>query len=73
MYYLLQDIGFDVELLIVVKTDIIGAPCMSQNASKDVRTLHIDTRYHFTRENVKDGIIKIKFVKLVHLVWLKGN
>ena len=63
MYFLLQDIGFDVELPIVVKTDNIGALFMSQNASTGVRTRHVDTRYHFIRENVEDGIIKIEFVK----------
>jgi hypothetical protein len=31
IYYVLQDIGFDEELLIVVKTDNIGALFMSQN------------------------------------------
>jgi hypothetical protein len=30
---------------------------------KDI--LGVDTRYHFTRENVEDGIMKIKFVKSV--------
>jgi hypothetical protein len=47
----------------VVKTDNIGALFMSQNASTGVRTRHVDTRYHFIRENVEDGIIKIEFVK----------
>ena len=36
---------------------------MSQNASTGVRTRHEDIRYHFIRENVEDGIIKIEFVK----------
>jgi hypothetical protein len=63
MYFLLQDIGFDVELPIVVETDNIGALFMSQNALTGVRTRHVDTRYHFIRENVEDGIIKIEFVK----------
>jgi hypothetical protein len=52
MYFLLQDIGFDVELPTVVKTDNIGALFMSQNASTGVRTRHVDTEYHFIRENV---------------------
>ena len=64
IYYLIQDIGFDVELPIVVKTYNIGALFISQNASTGVRTRHMDTRYHFIRVNVRDGIIKIKFEKL---------
>ena len=39
MYFLLQEIGFDVELPIVVKTDNIGALFMSQNASTGVLVL----------------------------------
>jgi sulfatase maturation enzyme AslB (radical SAM superfamily) len=38
---------------------------MAQNASSGVRTQHVDTRYHFVRENLEDGIIKIEFVKSV--------
>ena len=36
---------------------------MSENASTGVRTRHVDTRYHFIRENIDDGIIKIEFVR----------
>jgi hypothetical protein len=43
MNYLLQDIGFDLEVPIVVKTDNIGALFMSQNASTGVRTRQVDT------------------------------
>ena len=63
IFYLLKDIGVDVQLPIVVKTDNIGALFMSQNASTGVRTRHIDTRYHFIREIIDDGLIKIEFVR----------
>lgn len=53
------------DLPIVVKTDNIGALFMSQNASTGVRTRHVDTRYHFIRENIEDGIVKVEFVKSV--------
>ena len=46
-----------------MKTDIIGAMFMAQNSSSGVRTRHVDTRYHYIRENVEDGIIKIEFVR----------
>jgi hypothetical protein len=52
-------------LPILVKTDNVGAMFMAQNASSGVRTRHVDTRYHFVRENLEDGIIKIEFVKSV--------
>jgi hypothetical protein len=57
VHFLLQDIGISVDLPIVVKTDKIGALFMSQNSSTGVRTRHVDTRYHFIRENQEDGII----------------
>jgi hypothetical protein len=49
-------------LPIIVKTDNIGAMFMAQNS---VRTRHVDTRYHYVRENLDDGIIKIEFIKSV--------
>jgi ketol-acid reductoisomerase len=63
IYYLLRDIGIEVELPIIVKTDNVGAMFMAQNSFSGVRTRHVDTRYHFVRENLDDGIIKIEFVK----------
>jgi hypothetical protein len=65
IYYLLRDIGIEVDLPILVKTDNVGAMFMAQNASSGVRTRHVDTRYHFVRENLEDGMIKIEFVKSV--------
>ena len=65
IYYLLQGIGIEIELPIIVKTDNIGAMFMAQNDSSGVRTRHVDTRYHYIRENVEDGIIKIEFVRSI--------
>jgi sulfatase maturation enzyme AslB (radical SAM superfamily) len=65
IYYLLCDIGIEVKLLIIVKTDNVGAMFMAQYSSSGVRTRHVDTWYHFVRENLDDGIIKIEFIKSV--------
>jgi hypothetical protein len=65
IYYLLRDIGIEVKLPIIVKTDNVGAMFMAQNSSSGVRTRHVDTRYHFVRENLDDRIIKIEFIKSV--------
>jgi hypothetical protein len=46
-----------------VKTDNIGAMFMAQIASSSLRTCHINTRYHFVRENREDRIIKNEFIK----------
>jgi hypothetical protein len=38
---------------------------MTENASTTSRTKHVDTRYHFVREYVEDGFIRIVFVRTV--------
>jgi hypothetical protein len=65
IYYLLSDLHIKVNIPIVVKTDNIGAIFISENASTGFRTWHVDTRYHFFREFIEDGFIKIKFVRSV--------
>ena len=36
---------------------------MANNHTTSQRTKHIDTRYHFVREYVEDGIVKVQYVK----------
>jgi hypothetical protein len=62
IYYLLNDLHIKVNLHIVVKTDNIGAIFMFKNALTGFCTQHVDTRYHFFREFIKDGFIKTLFV-----------
>jgi hypothetical protein len=62
IYYLICDIGIEVKLPIIVKTDNVSAMFMAQNSSSGVRTRHVNTRYHFVRENL---IIKIEFIESV--------
>ena len=56
----LEFLGIKVELPIVVH---VRAIYLADNATSSNGTKHIDTRYHHTRDYVKDGIIKVKFVK----------
>jgi hypothetical protein len=58
IYFVLKGMGVDVKL-----PDNVGAIFMAENSSSGIRTRHIDTRYHFVREHVEDGLIKIVFVK----------
>ena len=60
---LLEFMGIKVQLPIIVRVDNIGAIYLSGNASSSTRTKHIDTRYHFVKDYIEDGIVKIKFVK----------
>jgi hypothetical protein len=63
IYYLLSDLHIKVNLPIVVKTDNIEANFMSENALTGFR--HVDTRYHFVREFIEDGLINIELVRSV--------
>jgi hypothetical protein len=57
IYYLLSDLQIKVNLPIVVKTGNIGAIFMLKNTSTDFCTQHVDTRYHFVRELIEDGLL----------------
>jgi hypothetical protein len=59
----LESIGIKVKYPIIVHVDNIGAIFMSENITATSRSRHIDTRYHFIREVIEDGVIKIQFVK----------
>jgi hypothetical protein len=65
IYYLLREIGIEVNMPITVKTDKVGAMFMAQNALSGVSTCHIDTCYHYVRKNSEEGIINIEFVKSI--------
>jgi hypothetical protein len=36
---------------------------MAENVTTSMRTRHLDVHYHFVREFVQDGFIKITFVR----------
>jgi hypothetical protein len=54
--------GIIVEIPIIVRVNNVGAIFMSENASTSSQTRHVDIRYHFVREYVEDGFIRIIFV-----------
>jgi hypothetical protein len=61
-YFLLKGMEVDLKLPIDVRCYNAGAISMAKNSSSGVRTRHIDTRYHFVLEHIKDGLIKIVFL-----------
>lgn len=63
MVQLLESMGITVKKPIIVHADNIGAIFLSENASATSRTRHIDARYHFIREFIAEGFLKIVFVK----------
>ena len=60
---ILKFLGVPLEYPITVNVDNIGAVYLSKNATTGSRTKHIDTRYHFVREYIEDGIVKVQFVR----------
>ena len=62
-YQLLQSIGVNVKLPIVVRVDNMGAIFMSENTLTSGRTKHVDIRCWYVNEMVMDGFLKIVFVK----------
>jgi hypothetical protein len=63
VYQILTDLDLKVTLPIIVKVDNVGAIFMSENSSATSRTKHIDTRYHYIREFIEEGFLKIVFVR----------
>ena len=60
--YLLEDMEFDVELPMVVCTDSTGAIGVAKYQRVNNRTKHIDVRYHFAREQVFNGALRVEKV-----------
>jgi hypothetical protein len=60
---ILLSMGIPVKIPVIVRLVNMGAIFMSENASAWSRTKHVDTRYHFVREYVEDGFIRIVFVR----------
>jgi hypothetical protein len=59
----LMSMGIPVKLPVIVRVDNVGAIFMAENVTTSARTRHVDVRYHFVREFVEDGFIKIIFVR----------
>jgi hypothetical protein len=60
---ILKFLDMKINYPIEVNVDNIGAVYLSKTATTGNRTKHIDTRYHFVREYIEDGIVKVVFVR----------
>jgi hypothetical protein len=60
---ILMSMGIPVQLPIVVRAVNIGAIFMAENVTTSTRMRHVDVRYHFVREFVEEGFIRIVFVR----------
>jgi hypothetical protein len=63
VYQILQSMGVRVVLPIVIRVDNIGAIFIGSNVAVSQRSKHIDVRYHFVREFVHGGFLRIIFVR----------
>ena len=63
VYQVLPSIGIKVELPIVMQIDNVGAIFMAETANSQSRSRHVDCRYHFVREMIVDGFLRVKFVR----------
>ena len=59
----LEFIGVKVKTPITVYCDNVGAIFLEYNAKTGGRTKHIDVKYHYVQEFVRDGVIQIIFVR----------
>jgi hypothetical protein len=59
----LEFLRITVKFPIIVSVDNTGAIYLANNQSTGKHTKHVDVRYHFVREFIEDGIVKIVFVK----------
>ena len=48
---------------IIINIDKIGAIYMVENNMLNNQTKHVNTRYHFVRDLIEDGTVKIEFVR----------
>jgi hypothetical protein len=63
IFQILESIGIKIKLPIIVKVDNVGAIFMAENVTATKLTRHVDARYHYVREFIEEGFIKIIFVK----------
>ena len=56
-------LGIDMEYPIIVNVDNVGAIYLAKNQVLSQRSKHIGVQYHFVRDYIEDGLVKIIFVK----------
>ena len=65
---LLADLGFEQAGPTVLLEDNQGCIAFSENPLHHKKTKHIDVRYHYTREQVAAGAIRLAFIPTEHQV-----
>src|SRR5579862_586042 len=58
---LLSEMGYNIDNQNVLYTDSQSAIALAQNPEHHARTKHIDIQYHFIRNCVEDGRLKLEY------------
>jgi hypothetical protein len=65
---LLLDLDIPMRLPVTIYCDNVGPIFLSGNCTTSVRTRHISTRAHFSREMILDAYLTVKFYRLRDMV-----
>jgi hypothetical protein len=57
---LFRDLSVNLQFPVIIHKNNISAVLLSKHSAFHQRTKHIDTRYHYIREKVEEGIVKIE-------------
>jgi hypothetical protein len=59
----MESMQIEVNYPIIVRVDNVGAIFLTENSTTSQRTKHIDVKYHYVRQYVENGEVKIIFVR----------
>ena len=60
--------GYNIDDQNIIYTDSQSAIALAQNSEHHARTKHIDIQYHFIRNCVEDGRLKLKYCSTENMV-----
>lgn len=66
--YLLAEIGFPNEESIIINTDSQSAQKMAEFGAHHSRTKHIHYKYHFIKEKIQDGTVKLSYLSTKEMI-----
>ena len=58
----INESGFDTERPIALLGDNSGSIALTKNPEHHARTKHIDVQYHYVREKVQEGFVRVEYV-----------
>ena len=68
MCKLIDHLNGSSERAAVIFEDNHSAVCMAKNTQYHGKSKHIDIKYHFIRDQVKRGVVKLKYCRIYEMV-----